>query len=88
VDFVVLLAIGWMRIATTSIMSRAIPRKIDEALGNKEWQERWAPQVRRRGFRPFLADEFSKSMVSLGYLKKPLHRMKDVRYVEKNLPLY
>jgi hypothetical protein len=27
-------------------------------------------------------------MESLGYLKKPLHRMKLVRSVEKNLPLY
>ncbi len=29
-----------------------------------------------------------KALASLGYLKKPLDRMKLVRSVEKNLPLY
>ena len=34
--------------------------KIDEALGNTEWRERWkAVGVRRRDFRQFLAAEFS-----------------------------
>jgi len=63
--------------------------KIDEALGNTEWRQRWkAAGLRRSEFRRFLAEEFSRSMESLRYLKKPLDRMKLVRSVEKNLPLY
>ena len=63
--------------------------KIDEALGNTEWRERWrAAGTRRKEFRTFLASEFSLSMESLGYIKQPLHSMKLVRSVEKNLPLY
>ncbi len=63
--------------------------KIDEALGNTEWRERWKAVARKRSnFRPFLAAEFSKSMESLRYLPTPLDRMKLVRSDEKNLPLY
>jgi hypothetical protein len=63
--------------------------KIDEALGNTEWRERWrAAGMRRRDFRQFLAMEFSMSMKSLDYLEQPLDRMKLVRSDEKNLPLY
>ena len=36
----------------------------------------------------FLAQEFSMSMQSLGYLEQPLDRMKLVRSDDKNLPLY
>ena len=39
-------------------------------------------------FRQFLASEFATSMESLGYLRKLLDRMKLVRSVDKNLPLY
>src|SRR6476646_9031656 len=63
--------------------------KIDEALGNTAWRDRWkAIGVRRSDFRQFLATEFSMSMESLGYLKQPLNPMKLVRSDEKNLPLY
>ncbi len=63
--------------------------KIDVALGNRDWRERWrAGGVRRRDFRQFLASEFSMSMESLGYLRQPTDRMKLVRSDEKNLPLY
>ena len=63
--------------------------KIDEALGNTAWKERWrAAGGRRKDFRQFLASEFSLSMDSLEYIKQPLDRMKLVRSVEKNLPLY
>ncbi|HTC94550.1 MAG TPA: hypothetical protein VK699_14010 [Terriglobales bacterium] len=63
--------------------------KIDEALGNTAWRERWKQVgVRRSDFRRFLASEFAKSMESLGYLPQELHQMKEVRSDEKNLPLY
>jgi hypothetical protein len=63
--------------------------KIDEALGNTDWRDRWkTPGIRRRDFRHFLASEFSLSMESLGYLKQTPDRMKLVRSDAKNLPLY
>ena len=88
-DFVVLLAIGMDANRNYEHYVVGDSTKIDEALGNTEWRERWrAVGIRRSDFRPFLADQFCRSMESLGYLKKPLHRMKLVRSVEKNLPLY
>ena len=62
--------------------------KIDEALGNTSWRERWKLHSLRSEFRPFLATEFAKSMESLGYLPQGLHQMKQVRSDYKNLPLY
>ncbi|MEX2299558.1 MAG: three-Cys-motif partner protein TcmP [Bryobacterales bacterium] len=89
IDFVVLLAIGMDANRNYEHYVEGSSKKIDETLGNKEWRERWkAVGIRRKDFRPFLAGEFSKSMESLGYLKKPLDRMKQVRSFDKNLPLY
>ena len=89
VDFVVLLAIGMDANRNYEHYVEGNSTKIDDALGNTEWRERWkAIGIRRSDFRPFLADEFCRSMELLGYLKKPLDRMKQVRSVEKNLPLY
>jgi three-Cys-motif partner protein len=88
-DFVVLLAIGMDANRNYEHYVEGDSTKIDEALGNTEWRERWkAVGVRRSDFRTFLAGEFCRSMESLDYLKKPLDRMKLVRSVEKNLPLY
>ena len=89
IDFVVLLAIGMDANRNYDHYVDGHSTKIDEALGNAQWRQRWkAVGVRRRDFRQFLATEFSMSMASLGYLQKPLDRMKLVRSVDKNLPLY
>lgn len=88
-DFVVLLAIGMDANRNYDHYVEGKSPKIDEALGNTEWRERWKTAgARRRNFRRFLAMEFSRSMESLGYLPTPLDRMKLVRSDEKNLPLY
>ena len=88
-DFLVLLAIGMDASRNYDHYVDGNSTKIDEALGNTEWRDRWkAVGIRRSDFRPFLASEFSRSMESLGYLKVPPDRMKLVRSVEKNLPLY
>jgi three-Cys-motif partner protein len=88
-DFVVLLAIGMDANRNYEHYVDGNSPKIDEALGNTEWRKRWkAVGVRRSDFRPFLAEEFSRSMQSLDYLKTPLDRMKQVRSTERNLPLY
>jgi three-Cys-motif partner protein len=89
IDFVVLLAIGMDASRNYDHYVDGDSPKIDEALGNTEWRERWrAAGMRRRDFRQFLAMEFSMSMKSLDYLEQPLDRMKLVRSHEKNLPLY
>jgi three-Cys-motif partner protein len=88
-DFVVLLAIGMDANRNYEHYVEGDSTKIDEALGNRKWRERWkAVGVRRGDFRRFLAGEFCRSMESLGYIKKPLDRMKLVRSFEKNLLLY
>jgi three-Cys-motif partner protein len=89
VDFVVLLAIGMDANRNYDLYVEGNSPKIDEALGNTEWRERWmAEGARRSNFRQFLAVEFSRSMESLRYLPTPIDRMKLVRSDEKNLPLY
>ncbi len=88
-DFVVLLAIGMDANRNYDHYVEGNSPKIDEALGNTEWRDRWkAAGVRRRDFRRFLATEFSKGMEVLGYLPTPLNCMKQVKSDEKNLPLY
>jgi three-Cys-motif partner protein len=86
-DFVVLLAIGMDANRNYDLYVDGNSPKIDEALGNRDWRQRWEGR-RRSEFRQFLALEFSKSMESLGYLHQELHDMKHVRSNEKNLPLY
>lgn len=89
IDFVVLLAVGMDANRNYEHYVEGDSTKIDEALGNTEWRKRWkAGGARRKDFRQFLALEFSRSMESLEYIKQPLDRMKLVRSVEKNLPLY
>jgi three-Cys-motif partner protein len=89
VDFMVLLAIGMDANRNYDHYVDGNSTKIDDALGNTQWRERWKlGGARRRDFRQFLASEFSRSMESPGYLRQPVDRMKLVRSVEKNLPLY
>jgi len=89
VDFLVLLAIGMDANRNYDHYVKGNSTKIDEALGNTEWRERWKKLgVLRREFRSFLASEFAQSMESLGYLHQDLHQMKLVRSDDKNLPLY
>lgn len=89
VDFLVLLAIGMDANRNYEHYVDGNSTKIDEALGNTEWRDRWKNLgAKRREFRQFLASEFSMSMESLGFLHQELHQMKLVRSDEKNLPLY
>lgn len=89
IDFVVLLAIGMDANRNYDHYVEGNSPRIDDALGNSEWRERWKAAGRSRSnFRQFLALEFSKSMESLNYLPTPLNRMKLVRSDAKNLPLY
>lgn len=89
VDFVALLAIGMDANRNYDHYVRDDSPKIDEALGNREWRNRWeAGGSKRRDFRHFLADEFCRSMESLQYLPESRNLMKVVRNTEKKMPLY
>jgi three-Cys-motif partner protein len=89
IDFLVLLAIGMDANRNYDHYVDGNSKKIDEALGNTDWRERWKRVgVRRSEFRPFLALEFARSMESLGYLPQNIYQMKQVRSDDKNLPLY
>lgn len=88
VDFLVLLAVGMDANRNYAHYVDGDSPKIDDALGNTEWRERWKVETKRIEFRRFLALEFSRSMTGLGYLETPIDRMKLVRSSEKNLPLY
>ena len=89
VDFLVLLAVGMDANRNYDHYVDGNSPKIDEALGNTDWRERWREQgAHRKEFRSFLASEFGKSMESLGYLHQESHQMKLVRSDDKNLPLY
>jgi three-Cys-motif partner protein len=63
--------------------------KVDEFLGLPDWRERWkVAEGQGVRFPRFLAEEYSGQMETLGYLRQPWDRMKEVRSDEKNLPLY
>src|SRR5206468_9980521 len=67
IDFVVLLAVGMDANRNYDHYVEGHSTKIDVALGNREWRERWrAGGVRRRDFRQFLASECPTSMESVG----------------------
>ena len=89
VDFLALLAVGMDANRNYDHYVDGDNAKIDDALGNTEWRERWRNYPGgRKEFRQFLASEFATSMRSLGYLDVRLDQMKLVRSGEKNLPLY
>lgn len=89
IDFLVLLAVGMDANRNYDHYVDGNHPKIDDALGNKEWRDRWKknPEGRKR-FMQFLAREFAMSMRTLNYLDVELHQMRRVCSDEKNLPLY
>jgi three-Cys-motif partner protein len=64
--------------------------KVDVMLGHSGWRDRWETELNSGKFdvSRFLAAEFSQSMKSLGYLSVPLHKMRRIRTIENNVPLY
>jgi three-Cys-motif partner protein len=89
VDFLILLALYMDANRNYERYVKDEASKIDEFLGSNTWRERWVvARGKAIGFPKFLANEFSASMSSLGYLETPIHKMKRVRSDEKNLPLY
>ncbi len=89
IDFVVLLAIGMDAVRNYEHYVEGESPKIDEALGNRGWRDRWkAARTPRSGFGRFLAGEFSRSMETLSYRPTPPKRMRLIRMDGRNVPLY
>jgi three-Cys-motif partner protein len=63
--------------------------KIAEALGKKDWRQRWSDaKLSRNRFPVFLAEEFANSMTTIEYLPRKVHDMKLVKTYENNMALY
>ncbi len=89
VDFLILLALGMDANRNYEQYVKEDADKVDKFLGSDTWRQRWvAAQWDAVKFTRFLADEFTKSMATLGYIPPPFYTMKEVRSYEKNLPLY
>jgi three-Cys-motif partner protein len=89
IDFLITLALGMDANRNYEQYVKEDAVKIDEFLGSTSWRERWSTaQWDAIKFTRFLADEFSKSMATLGYIPPPFYTMKEVRSHDKNLPLY
>ena len=89
IDFLVLLAVGMDANRAYEHYVDGKNPKLDEALGNTDWRQRWKAKPRGRSeFPNFVAEEFGLSMASLGYKTIGPADMKMVRSDDKNLPLY
>ena len=89
VDFLVLLALYMDANRNYENYMKEEAVKIDEFLGLPTWRERWKISLQNgTPFPQFLAEEFSKSMETLGYQPQPFYKMKQVKISEKNVRLY
>lgn len=88
VDFMVLLALHMDANRNERIYTDPENKTIDDFLGQSSWRARWSKPIAKKDFPRFLAEEYAAQMETLGYLPVPLHRMKQIRSDEKNLPLY
>jgi three-Cys-motif partner protein len=88
-DFLILLAVEMDANRNYEHYVERNNTKIDEALGNTEWRARWKdPAMRREEFPHFLAEEVSKSMMTLNYLGRKPYDMKLVKFHGNNRGLY
>ena len=89
VDFLILLALSMDAGRNETLYVDENNDKIDRFLGTKTWRTRWkAEQKVGKSFRMFLAMEYAKQMIQLGYRSESSREMIEVRSEEKNLPLY
>ena len=84
-DFLVLLATGMDATRNEPRYTLTEDRRVSEAVGHDEWRARW-PQP-RIGFGDFVADEFGRSMATLGYHYRGLADTEEIDN-GRNAPLY
>jgi len=85
VDFLILLALGMDANRNYERYLKDDADKVDKFLGSGDWRGRWAAaQWDAIKFTTFLADEFTRSMATLGYIPPAHYTMKEVRSYERN----
>jgi len=89
VDFLILLALDMDGRRNVKHYIKETNIKVDRFLGLNDWRKRWCEfsQV-DNNFQRFLADEFEKQMISLGYHKHKKANTRHITTSDKNLPLY
>jgi three-Cys-motif partner protein len=89
-DFLVLLALDMDANRNVENYLRTSNKKIDMFLGVSDWRERWSTYKVNvsDSFQRFLAEDFEKQMLSLGYAKSTKGNTIQIRTQDQNLPLY
>jgi three-Cys-motif partner protein len=88
-DFLCLIASHMDGSRNHAIYSGEKSTKLDLFLGSEAWrEERKKPNVAHTNFGKFVASQFALSMETLGHLPTPLHKMKEIRTDDGNIPLY
>jgi three-Cys-motif partner protein len=88
-DFLVLLALDMDARRNLKNYFRSTSTKADLFLGLPDWRERWKRFSQAdNSFQRFLAAEFEKQMISLGYRKHSRANTKHIYTMDRNLPLY
>lgn len=90
VDFLILLALDMDARRNIANYFKVSNKKIDRFLGNSDWRERWLVFMQTdNSFQRFLAGEFEKQMLGIGYLKHPEGKnTKHILTHDESLPLY
>lgn len=89
-DFLIVLALGMDATRNEDIYRNSEDNyRIEKFLGLKDWRTGWSKAALKGvPFSHYLAQEYASQMASLGYLKVPMTKMKEVRSNDKNLSLY
>jgi three-Cys-motif partner protein len=88
IDFLVLLALFMDANRNEKHYTSLENRKVDLFLDSSGWRDEWSEyKTRDDSFPRFLARQFEKRMIEVGYLKSG-QNTKEFRSSEKNLPLY
>lgn len=89
IDFLILLALYVDANRNVQSYLRPESKTIERFLGDPSWRDAWkAAASRGQDIVQFLADAYSRSMVSIGFLPMTLEEMVKVRSDDKQLPLY
>jgi three-Cys-motif partner protein len=89
VDFLVLLALDMDARRNLRNYFRSASRKVELFLGVRDWREQWKRFSQTdNSFQRFLAAEFEKQMINLGYIKHSRANTKHIYTLDRNLPLY
>jgi three-Cys-motif partner protein len=88
-DFLILLALAMDAKRNEARYVDPKNTRIEKFLGIPDWRVKWATEQQSGiDFRRFLAHQFARQMIDLGYRKESLGVMFEMRSEERNLPLY